>query len=257
MAEETSAAPEPAADTVAGRARLRRWTHGPARRYVRWGVGVAAVVAAVVIVATVTIDLGPAVRARAEDAASSYLGREVTIGRIGIHLVPGRFLVEDLVIPGLNPGDRPFMNAGRIDVDVSIDWLAQEVLVDAEMTDWRMLAESFPDGTQSFPAFVPQGAAAEESFELDAPTTDPSEEDEGWRFVYTLRHLRAHRGEFVLDDHGSNYGVICANLDLTITKVLEYRGRASCSGGRSASATSSRCGWTWRPTSSSTAPWCT
>ena len=231
MAEETSATPEPTADTVTGRAGLRRWTHGAARRYVRWGVGIAAVVAAVVIVATVTIDLGPVVRARAEEAASSYLGREVSIGRIGIHLVPGRFLVEDLVIAGLNPGDRQFLSSGRIDVNVSIDWLAQEVLVDAEMTDWRMLAESFPDGTQSFPAFVPQGAAVEESFESDAPTTDVPEEDEGWRFVYTPRYLRAHRGEFILDDHDSNYGVICANLDVTITKVLEYRGHASCSGG--------------------------
>ena len=58
-----------------------------------------------------------------------------------------------------------------------------------------------------------------------------SEEDEGWRFVSTLRYLRAHRGEFVFDDHGSNFKVICSNLDLTITKILDYRGHASCSGG--------------------------
>ena len=223
---------------VAARSRLRRGTSGPARRYLRWGAATVAVVVAVAVVATVTIDLGPSLRARAEEVASSRLDREVTIGRIGAYVVPGRFLVEDLVIGGLDPGDRPFLTAGRI--SVSIAWLALlhgEVLVDAEMTDWQMLAESFPDGSQSFPAFVTRRAEAEESVEpdapveSDAPTTDMSEEDEGRRIVATLRYLRAHQGEFVLDDHGSNFSVICSNLDLTITKILDYRGHASCSGG--------------------------
>ena len=217
---------------VAARSRLRRWTNGPARRYLRWGAATAAVVVAVAIVATVTIDLGPTLRARAEEFASSRLDREVTIGRIGAYVVPGRFLVENLVIGGLDPGDRPFLTAGQI--SVSIAWLALlhgEVLVDAEMTDWQMLAESFPDGSQSFPAFVTRRAEGEEPVESDAPTTDMSEQDEGRRFVATLRYLRAHQGEFVLDDHGSNFSVICSNLDLTITKILDYRGHASCFGG--------------------------
>ncbi|TDI23172.1 MAG: translocation/assembly module TamB [Acidobacteria bacterium] len=218
--------------SVAAQPRLRRWTNGPARRYLRWGVGIAAVVVAVAIVATVTIDLGPTIRARAAAAASSQLEREVTIGRIGAYLAPGRFLVEDLVIGGLKPDDRPFLTAGRI--SVSIAWLALlhgELLVDAEMTDWQMLAELFPDGSQSFPAFVTRRTEAEAPVEPGAPTTDVSEEDEGRRFVYTLRYLRAHKGEFVLDDHGANFAVICSNLDLTITKILDYRGHASCSGG--------------------------
>ena len=257
MAEETSDAPEPQSDTVevpeprdtavetaaagaavdtsppvAVRARPRRWNSGSARRYLRWGVAAVAVVVAVAIVATVTIDLGPVVRARAEEAASNQLDREVTIGRISAYLAPGRFLVEDLVIGGLNPGDRRFLTAGRI--SVSIAWLALlhgEVLADAEMTDWQMLAESFPDGSQSFPAFVARRAEAEAPVESDAPATGIPEEDEGRRFVATLRYLRAHQGEFVLDDHGSNFSVICSNLDLTITKILDYRGHASCSGG--------------------------
>ena len=225
---------------VAVRAGLRRWTNGPARRYLRWGAATAAVVVAVAIVALVTIDLGPMVRARAEEAASSQLDREVSIGRISIYLASGRFLVEDLVIAGLNPGDGPFLTAERI--VVSIAWLPLlldgELLADsAEMTNWRMVAESFPDGSQSFPAFVTRRAEGQVSVEPeapvepDAPTTDMSEEDEGRRFVATLRYLRAHRGEFVLDDHGSNFTVICSNLDLTITKILDYRGHASCSGG--------------------------
>ena len=213
-------------------ARSARWRRGPTRRYVRWGVGTVAVVVAVALVAVVTIDLGPSLRGRAEEFASSRLDREVTIGRIGAYVVPGRFLVEDLVIGGLNPGDRPFLEAERI--VVSIAWLAlldREVLVDAEMTNWQMLAESFPDGNQSFPAFVVRRAEGEKSVEPAAPTTDMSEEDNGRGFVATLRYLRAHQGEFALDDHGSNFSVVCANLDLTITKIFDYRGHASCAGG--------------------------
>ena len=51
------------------------------------------VVVAVALVGLVTIDLGPAVRARAERALGAYLEREVSIGRIGIWLLGGRFSV--------------------------------------------------------------------------------------------------------------------------------------------------------------------
>ncbi len=218
---------------VTRRWRLGRWTNSPLRRYLGWGAAVVAVAVAVTIVATFTIDLGPAVRARAEAAATNLWDREVTIGELGIRLGSGKFLVEDLVIAGLKPGDRPFLTAERI--YVSIDWLALrkgELLVhEAEMINWRMLAELFLDGTMNFPAFVERSPEGDETVVPDAVTADTSEEDEGWRFVQTLEFLRAHHGEFILDDHGANYGVICANLDLTITKIIDYRGHASCSGG--------------------------
>ncbi|MDP6581557.1 MAG: hypothetical protein QF681_12955, partial [Vicinamibacterales bacterium] len=233
-AAETTAPHEAAVKTLgAFRARLRGWTHGRPSRYVRWAVGTAAVVVAVAIVAVVTIDLGPSLRASAEQAASNQLDREVTIGSISARLMPGEFIVEDLVIGGLKPGDRPFLTAERI--FVSTRWLPLlngEFLVDsAEMINWRMLAESFPDGTQSFPAFVQRREDGEQSVEAEAPANESSESDEGRRFVATLEYMRAHQGEFVLDDHGANFGVICANLDLTITKIVDYRGHASCSGG--------------------------
>jgi len=193
-----------------------------------------AVAVGVAIVTTFTIDLGPLVRATAEQAASNYLDREVTIGKLSVPILPGRFLVEDLVIAGVHPGDRPFLTAERI--KVSIAWLALldgVLLVDAEMTDWQMLAEMFTDGSMSFPAFVSRRTDAVEPVEPDALTTELSEEDAGQlRLVYRLNHLRAYRGEFVLDDHGANFGVICANLDLTISNILDsYKGQASCSGG--------------------------
>ena len=75
------------------RARLRSWSRGWPGRLVRWGAGVLAVTVAVAIVATVTIDLGPLVRGRAEEAASNQLDREVRIGRIGMYLMTGKFLI--------------------------------------------------------------------------------------------------------------------------------------------------------------------
>ena len=135
---------------VALRARLRRWTNGPVRRYLGRGAAVVAVTFAVAMMATFTIDLGPAVRARLEDAASGYLDREVTIGKVSAYVLPGKFLVEDLVIASVHPGDRPFLTAEQI--TVSIAWLELRhgvFLVDAEMTDWLML--SAHNGWRDYP----------------------------------------------------------------------------------------------------------
>ena len=234
---------EPRAGTSALHELRSAWTRWWSRRYVRRSVAGAAVVVAVALVGLVTIDLGPAVRARAERALGAYLEREVSIGRIGIWLLGGRFLVEDLTIGGLNPGDRPFLTAGEITLSVAWSALLHgEFLADSvSMRDWRMLAESFPDGRQSFPAFVRQGdgeAAAEAGEEsiaaaADSLPPDPAEADAeaGRRFVTTLQYLRASGGEFRYEDHGSNWSVDLPDLDLTITKVLDYRGHAASAGG--------------------------
>ena len=234
---------EPRAGTSPLRELRSAWTRWWSRRYVRRSVAGAAVVVAVALVGLVTIDLGPAVRARAERALGAYLEREVSIGRIGIWLLGGRFSVEDLTIGGLNPGDRPFLTAGEI--TLSVVWSALlhgEFLADTvHMRDWRMLAESFPDGRQSFPAFVRQtdGEAAAEAGEesiavvADPLPPDPAEADAeaGRRFVTTLQYLSASEGEFRFEDHGSNWSVDLPDMDLTITKVLDYRGHAASAGG--------------------------
>ena len=223
-------APEPSVSPAPSPwARRRRWL----RVGLRWTVGALAVAFAVALVATFTIDLGPSVRARAEREAANYLEREVTIGRIGAFIVPGRFLVEDITIGGLNPGDRPFLTAEEI--TLSADWTALfhgEILVTSvSMDGWRMLAESFEDGQQSFPAFVRQSDEPEEE-KKKAPEPPPADEDDaGGRFVTTLQYLHATNGEFVFDDHGSDWSGVAPNLDFSITKVLDYRGRASFSGG--------------------------
>ncbi len=169
------------------------------------------IVVAVVVVSTLTIDLGPALRARAETAGSNWLERKMTIGRLGVHLARGRFVIEDLRIDGMLPGEPPWLTAQRI--EVSLTWGAlfgREVLLDEiEMTDWRMVIESFPDGRQTFPRVTGPPRA---------PRTGPS------LVVTTLQYVRAHRGELVVNDYGSDWFMVAPNLDVTVAKVGNYRG---------------------------------
>ena len=84
------------------------------RRYAGRLVIAAVALIAAVLVSVVMVDLGPAVRAQAERAASTQLDRPVHIGRLGTYLLHGRFLVEDFVIEGLSPSDEPFFTADQI-----------------------------------------------------------------------------------------------------------------------------------------------
>ncbi len=238
--ERGAPSPPPTSPLRVLRAAWARWW---SRRYVRRGVAGGAVVVAATLVGLVTIDLGPAVRARAEQALGGYLDRDVSIGRVGIYLASGEFLVEDLTIGGLNSGDRPFLVAGEITLSVVWSALLQgEFLADAvHMRDWRMLAESFPDGRQSFPAFVRQSGGEPDAGDPGGPpgvAGDPAPADAvgldaeaGRRFVTTLQYLSASDGEFRYEDHGSNWNVDLPDMDFTITKVLDYRGHAASAGG--------------------------
>lgn len=237
-----SAEPAAPAATVASRWRLLRWAPG---RRVRWAVIAGFGLVAAGMVSLVTIDLGPVVRAQAESAAAASLGRPVRIGRLGTYVLPGRFLVEDLVIEGLSPGDEPFLNAERIVVSTSwVALLRGEILIDgAEMAGWRMLVESFPDGRHSFPPFAarrsPPAAPADAAGVADpagegtasgagAPAADAGG---GRSFVTTLSHLLAHDGEFVYRDHAAPWSVTASDIDLTIAKRETYGGNVSFRGG--------------------------
>jgi len=225
----------PATEDVA----VRSATPPPSRatvrqRRFRWALTVCAVTVAVTLVGVVTIDLGPVFRGQAERGLAGFLGRDVSIGRIGVHLLRGQFVVNDLMIGGLRPGDRPFLTAEQI--TLSTTWSALlhgEFLADSvSMTNWRMVAESFADGTQSFPAFVRQSDEAElEPAAVTSPLEGDPEVDATRRFVTTLQFLHATDGEFRYEDHGSDYSVIAPGLDFTITKAHDYRGHASFSGG--------------------------
>ena len=107
-----------------------------AYRYGRRFAVTIGVIVAVLVVSTLTLDLGPALRARAETEGGKWLERKMTIGRLGVHLGSGRFVVEDLRIDGMFPNEPPWLVAKRI--DVSLKWSAllhREVLLDIDRDD--------------------------------------------------------------------------------------------------------------------------
>ena len=210
--EGTAAAPPPDRAVVTPRRR------GLARRLVRalrWLVlGSTAVVVALVVAAAV-IDLGPALRERAEREASKQIARPMHIGRLSISLLRGRFVFDDLRIDGLTPSDRPFFTARRVEVRMPW-WTAfrREIFFDAiVVSDWQMLIESFPNGRHNF---------------IRIPTRKPGGPR---RFTTTVQLVRATRGVFTYEDHVTPWSVVAPNVDVTIAKLRGYRGEGRASGG--------------------------
>src|SRR5207342_1290827 len=89
-------------------------------RYVSVCLMLVAAILAAAIVASLTVDLGPAARRAAETQGSKYIERPMRIGRLSIHLLTGTYVIEDMIIDGLHPGDRPFFTAKRI--SIAMDW---------------------------------------------------------------------------------------------------------------------------------------
>jgi hypothetical protein len=186
------------------------------RTILRRVVATVAVVLAVVFVMTVSVDLGPSVRGRAERAAADFLKRPVQIGSLSIRLWNGRYQVHDLTIAGLTPESPPFLTAKAI--TVSMPWstlFTRRIVFDAiEMTDWKMVVENLLDGRNSFPKLPPR--------EPSGPR----------RWTTTLQYVRAHRGEFVYDDKTTPWKVVARNLDVTVARPGdEYTGTARFSNG--------------------------
>lgn len=176
------------------------------------GKGLLAALAAVVaaaLVSVLAIDLGPALRARAEREGSRLLERPIHIGRLSVRLLTGTFLVDDLVIEGLAPDETPFLRARSIAVD--LPWwsiVTGELLIeDIRMDDWTMVIESFPDGRHNFPK-IPR----------PRPSTGPR------RFVTTLRQFRGTGGNVQYTDHGVPWRIDTGPLEVTVAKSDRYRG---------------------------------
>jgi hypothetical protein len=186
------------------------------RRAARIGVVTCAVILAVAIVTTVTVDLGPAAKQSAETYGSQFIERPMRIGRLSFRLFTGRFLIEDLLIEGLTHESRPFLTAKRI--EVTMPWstlINRRVVLDSiEMTDWDMYLE-VRDGKHSLPRLTPRTAS-----------TGPR------RVTTTLQWVRAWRGQFTYEDHGTPWSIVTRNLDVLVAKPgSEYRGQASFSNG--------------------------
>ena len=195
----------------------------PARRsrrriFVRAGAILVAVVVGL-LVSALTIDLGPNLRARAEREGSNYLQRPMRIGKLSARLLPGVFVVEDVTIEGLTPQDRPFLTAKTI--TVRLPWwtaFTRKLTIESiDMTDWRMLVETFPNNRNNFPRF-----------RRERRDRGPS------RFTTTLKSVNASRGEFTYDDHTTPWTTVARELNVAIYRSFatnDYRGRASFSNG--------------------------
>ena len=172
---------------------------------------------AVAIVASLTVDLGPLARRTAETEGSKYIERPMRIGRLSIHVLTGKYVIEDVIIDGLRAGDRPFFTAKRI--SIAMDWapamrLRPEFLITSvELTDWQMLVEKWENG-HNMPRFIrddqPQGPR---------------------RFTTTVQYVRASRGQFTYEDHQTPWSIVCPNLDFTLGNVPNYHGQAVFNGG--------------------------
>jgi hypothetical protein len=206
---------EPPAPPVAA-PRRRRWRRVPLRI-----LALLVAIAAGTIATVFTVDLGPSLRSRAEREGSNFMHRPMHIGRLSAKLTPGVFVVEDLVIEGLQPGDRPFLTAKKI--EVILPWwtiLSRKLIVESvEMTDWNMVVETWP----SSPGF-PKGRHNFPKFTRDSKSTGPK------RFTTTLRSVLASRGSFTYEDHGTPWSTAARDLRVSLHRGLAdkvYQGAAS------------------------------
>src|SRR5688572_12560214 len=209
-------------DTEAPREREPQEPPRPRRRVRRVVVRLGAVLLAVfvaLLLTALTVDLGPALRKRAEAEGSKYLRRPLHIGKISARLIPGVFVFDDLMIEGLTPTDRPFLTAKR--VTVRLPWwtiASRQLIVESvDMTDWNMVVETFP-GRHNFPRLTPERRTP----------AGPK------RFTTTVRAVHAARGQFTYDDHSTPWSVVGPQLDVTLYRsdvTNDYRGRASFSNG--------------------------
>jgi hypothetical protein len=204
--------------SAANRARFV-WRH--ARR-----AGVIAIgILAAGVVMSLSVDLAglvPAVtlgrvdlRRSAESWAGRQLDRTVGIGGLSLRVFDGNFVVRDLVIGGLTAKDRPFLEAREIVVHVPLWSLLRKELniVSVEMTDWRMTVESFPGGRHSFPSFRRRSDGKPSPIKV------------------SVAYVRTRRGQFTYEDHGAPWSVVVRNLDVTVLKLVGYRGYSTASGG--------------------------
>ena len=177
-----------------------------------------------VIVSGLAIDLGPYLKGVAEKQGSNYLKRPMHIGRLSAKLTPGVFVVENLVIEGLEPGSRPFLTAKKITVE--FPWwtvFTRKLIIESvTMTDWDMVIETFPsspeypNGRHNLPKLTPERREPAQPRRVNITTT--------------LKAVLADRGKLTFDDHGAPWSIVAPNLTVQLYRsdlTNDYRGRAT------------------------------
>jgi len=198
----------------------------PIVRFVGYAIAILVVIVAAAIVVSLSIDLGPWLRERAEQAGSKQIERPVHIGKLRIQLFTGKVVVEDLRIEGVHAGDRPFFTARRL--ALSFDWLPLAPLpgrrekpdftiTDVDLSDWDMLVEKWEDG-HNFPKF-------------SRDDEDKKEPKKDRPISVTMKWLHGSRGRFTYEDHEAPWSIVCPNIDITIGNLPDYHGTARFSRG--------------------------
>ena len=197
---------------------LNRIRTHKAVRFITLVLTVLAAVVAVAIVVSVTVDLGPLAKPYAEKYGSRYIERGLHLGSLEIHLYSGRVTVQDLVIDGLHPGDRPFFSARQLSLQLdwtpALAWRPDFTIAAVELIDWSMLVEKWP-GQHNFPRFT----------RSDANRTSPR------RFTVTMKSFRGERGQFGYEDHEAPWSILCRNITIGITNKPDYHGTATFTDG--------------------------
>ncbi|MEO8481429.1 MAG: translocation/assembly module TamB domain-containing protein [Acidobacteriota bacterium] len=210
MSEETPPpAPEPA-DQADPPAPTRDGFGRVTRRWARRGLALVVAIVAGLLFTVLTIDLGrlfPQLRGLAERQASNYLERPAHIGRLSAMITPGDFAIEDLVIEGRRPGDRPFMRVKRVTLHLNWWPLLRNILhpqfhVELRLIDWDMTVESWPGGIHNIPKLTPKTPAS------NKPKA----------FTTTVDFAYATGGHFVYEDHGTPWRVDAPNLNFSLVR---------------------------------------
>jgi hypothetical protein len=158
-----------------------------------------------VIVAVVVVSVDDRSRSGGESWAETeggkWLDRKMAIGRLGIHIGSGASSWK--ICASRHVSQRATLARGqpaRRRVELERAPAPRSAARFDQMTDWRMTVETFPDSRQTFPR-------------LNSPPRKPHRPP---LVVTTMQHVRAHHGELIFSDYGSDGAV--ARIDITVTK---------------------------------------
>ena len=193
---------------------LKDLTRGVLRHSKRAVVLALALIAAG-IVTSFSVEMGPLLRKLAESAATRAMLRPMHIGALSVRLFDGRFVVRDIVIEGLTPGDAPFFEAREIVVSMPL-WslLRRELVVESlEISDWRAAIETWPGDRNNLPRL-----------KSETPGRGSSP------IRVSASYVHAYRGQLTYDDHRA-WSTVARNLDITVMKLVGHHGTSRSSGG--------------------------
>ena len=199
MAEDPQE-PTPKEETPPQEPRKRVWPRR-ARRLSLYALALVTATVAGLLVTFFTVDVGPVLKAQAENQATKYLERPMHIGRVVARLRPGEFEFHDVVIEGLTPDAVPFLKAKKI--TVALPWWTafnRRLIVESiDMSEWEVVLESFPGGRHNLPKLMPRSSGEKKKRD----------------FSTTLRRVVASRGHIRYIDHSTPWSLDAPNAHVT------------------------------------------